>query len=188
MKILTMFAVSTVALCVAGCEIDLGIKGNGDVVTVQQPVGAFSEISARGALRIEWRSGEPSLSLTTDENLVQYFETHISGNRLELGMRDRVRPTHGIKVVISSPSLKGARLSGASDFIGHGITGSSFAVQTKGAANVVLDGRVEQLLVDITGAGKLKAKELQSDLVEIASMGAADVSVNAAQKLRVAIT
>ena len=188
MKILSLLAVSALAVCLTACEIDLGIKGNGNVVTVQQQVGPFSEISARGGLRIEWQSGAPSLSITTDDNLVQYFEVHNSGDRLEVRMRERIRPTRGIKLVISSPSLKGARLTGAADFIGHGVTGSSFAVQTTGASNVVLDGKVDQLLVDITGAGKLKAKDLQCNVVEIATTGAADAWVNAAQKLRVAIT
>ena len=188
MKILPLFALSAVALCLAGCEIDLGIKGDGQVVTVQQQIGPFTEISGRGALRIEWRSGAPSLSVTTDRNLTQYLEAKNSGNRLELQMRERVRPTHGIKIVVTSPTLNGAKMSGAADLIAHGITGSTFAVQTKGAANVILDGTVDELLADLTGAAKLKAGDLKAQTVEISTTGATDAWVHAEQKLRVAIT
>ena len=188
MKILQLFALTAVTLGLTACDVDLGIRGNGKVVTVQQQVGTFSEITGRGALRIEWKSGAPSLSITTDENLIEHFEARTTGHRLELRMRERTRPTHGIKIAITSPSLNGAKLSGATDLTAHGVTGPSFAVQTTGAASVVLDGTVDQLLADMTGASELKAKTLQTKVVEISTTGAADAWVNASEKLRVAIT
>ena len=188
MKILPVFAALIAISFLSGCEIDTGVKGNGHIVTIQQPIGAFSEIYGRGGLRIEWKSGPPSLSVTTDDNLMEYFEAKTVGNRLELKTKESVRPTHGIKVAISSPSLNGARLSGASDLVAHSVTGPSFAVQTTGAASIVLDGAVDHLLADLTGASELKAKSLQAKVVEISTTGAADAWVNASEKLRVAIT
>jgi hypothetical protein len=152
------------------------------------PIEAFSEISAKGALRIEWHSGAPSLTVTTDDNLSQYFEGRNRDNKLEMRMTEHVRPTHGIKVAISSASLTGARLSGATDLTAHGVTGSSFAVQSSGAASIVLDGTVDQLLADLTGASELRAKGLQAKVVEISTTGAADAWVSASERLRAAIT
>ncbi|HEY4282522.1 MAG TPA: head GIN domain-containing protein [Chthoniobacterales bacterium] len=188
MKNLSVLAISVGTLFLGACDYDVGVKGSGHVTTVQQPVGSFSEINARGGLRIEWQAGSPSLSITTDDNLVSYFEARTTGNRLELRMRERVRPTHGIKIAISSPSLSGGKLSGATDLIAHGIAGPTFAVQTSGAASIVLDGTVDELLADLTGASELKAKSLQAKTVEISTTGAADASVTATEKLRVAIT
>jgi len=139
-------------------------------------------------MRIEWKSGSPSLSVTTDENLVEEFEARTSGNRLELRMRNRVRPTHGIKISLSSPSLNGARLSGASDLTAKGVTGPTFAVETSGASTIVLEGTVDELLADLTGASELRARDLRAKTAEISTTGAADAWVNASEKLRVAIT
>src|SRR5438309_1648534 len=119
MKILALVIAPIATLFFAGCEFDTGVKGSGRVVTTQQPIGAFSEINGRGALRIEWKSGPPSLSVTTDDNLTEFFEAKTVGNRLELRMRERVRPTHGIKIAVSSSSLSGAKLSGAADLMAH---------------------------------------------------------------------
>jgi hypothetical protein len=188
MKTLSLLAICTLILSLAACELDSGIKGSGHVVTVQQPVGQFTEVSGRGALRIEWHSGAPSLSITTDDNLIEHFEARTTGNRLELRMRDRVRPTHGIKIAITSPSLNGVRLSGAADLIAHGVSGSIFAVESKGATSITLDGTVDELLADLTGASEVKAKGLQAKVVEISTTGAADAWVTATEKLRVAIT
>jgi hypothetical protein len=188
MKILPVLTLSVATAFLGACDFDAGIKGSGHVTTVQQPVGPFSEVSGKGAFRIEWHTGEPSLSITTDDNLTQYFEARTTGNRLELRMRERVRPSHGIKIAISSPSIAGAKLSGASDLIAHGVSGSTFAVQSSGASSIVLDGTVDELLADLTGASELKAKALQAKTVEIVSTGASEAAVTATEKLRVAIT
>jgi hypothetical protein len=182
-----IFLVLTVAALTGGCDVT-GIRGDGNVVTAQRPIGPFSELRTSGAVKVEWRSGPPAVSVTTDENLMQYFETKNVGKRLELRMRERVRPTHGVKVVLSGPSLSGARLSGAADLIAHSVSGTSFSVQSTGAADITVDGTVEQLLADLTGASQLRAKGLQAKVVEISTTGAADAWVTANEKLRVAIT
>jgi putative autotransporter adhesin-like protein len=188
MKKLSLLLAAGVGLCIAGCDIDTGIKGSGHVVTVQRPIGAFTELSGRGGLRIEWRTGQPSLAITTDDNLVDHLQADTVNNRLELRTRERVRPTHGLKIAISSPSLYAAELSGASDLVAHGVTGKTFAVQTKGASSITLDGTVDELLADLTGASDLKAKGLQAKVAEISMTGASDAWVHVAEKLRVAIT
>jgi|tagenome__1003787_1003787.scaffolds.fasta_scaffold20113329_1 hypothetical protein len=188
MKKMSLLLAAGAGLCLASCDIDSGIKGSGHVVTVQRPIGAFTELSGRGGLRIEWRSGEPSLAITTDDNLVDQLEAQTANNRLELRTRERVRPTHGLKIAVSSPTLNAAELSGAADLVAHGVNGKSFAVQSKGAASISLDGTVDELLADMTGASELKAKGLQAKVVEISTTGASDAWVHAAEKLRVAIT
>jgi len=188
MRILPITTGCIAILFLGACDIDVGIRGNGQVVTKQQQVEPFSEISGRGSLRIEWQSGPPSLSITTDENLIEQLEARTSGNRLELRMRNRVKPTHGIKLLLSSPSLNGVRLSGASDLTAKGVTGQVFAVQTSGASSIVLEGTVDELLAELTGASELRARELRTKTTEISTTGAADAWVNASEKLRVAIT
>ena len=188
MKIHSLFAAALAGLFLAGCDIDVGVRGSGNVVTVQRPIEDFAEISARGAVRVAWKGGAPSLSITTDDNLMDLFETKVVNNRLEMRMRERTRPTHGIKVAITSSKLDGARLSGAADLVAQGVNGQVFAVESTGAASITLDGTVDELLADMTGASELKAKSLQAKSVGISTTGAADAWVTATEKLRVAIT
>jgi len=186
MKTLSMLALGTVIL-LGACDW-AGIRGNGHVTTEQRTIEPFTEIQAGGALQVEWRRGAASLSVTTDENLLSYVEVRNRGNRLELKTRERLRPTRGIKVVVSSPSLAGAKLSGAADLIAHALSGPTFAVQSTGATSVVLDGAVDELLADLTGASDLKARNLQAKTVELSTTGAADASITVADTLRVSIT
>jgi Putative auto-transporter adhesin, head GIN domain len=105
-----------------------------------------------------------------------------------LRTRERVRASHGVNVVISSPMRTGAKLSGASDLRVPALTGARFAVESSGAADVTLDGTVDELLADMTGAADLKAKMLQARSVQISSTGAASAQVSASEILRVDIT
>ena len=62
------------------------------------------------------------------------------------------------------------------------------AVQTTGAAEVKLDGQIDHLLADMTGASELSAKSLQTRTAEISTTGAASADVSVSESLKVSIT
>jgi len=187
MKKITIAVLAGFFVLVAGCRW-IGIRGNGHVVTEQRTIQEFSEIHSSGVFDIEWRAGSPALSITTDENLLPYIESQISGNTLRLRTREQLRPTHHIKVVASSPQRIGAKLSGAGDLNVPALAGGKFAVQSSGAADITLEGTVDELLADMSGACDLKARALQTRVAQISITGAGSAQVNAADTLRAAIT
>src|SRR5207245_10251580 len=103
MNKITMAFLAGLVLVAAGCRWG-GIMGNGHIVTDTRSVSDFSEIEANGGFEIEWRSGPPSLSITTDENLLRYLENENEDHRLRLHSRRTLCATHHIKVTISTPS------------------------------------------------------------------------------------
>ena len=171
----------------SGCRWG-GIMGNGHIVTDIRSVSDFSEIQADGGFEIEWRSGPPSLSVTTDENLLRYVSSENVDHQLRLHSRGNLWPTHHIKVAIASPSREGARLTGAARLTANQLSGHSFAVESTGAAKITLDGKVDDLVTDMTGASKLEAASLQTKSAEISSTGASHAEVAASETLKVSIT
>jgi hypothetical protein len=177
------------ALALAGTSCRwLGVRGNGHITTDQRQIGEFAEIQADGMFDIVWSGGPPSLTITTDDNLLTYVRSEIHDNRLRLHVRQRILPTRGLKVAVSSPTRTGSRLTGASDLTAHGLTGDSYAVETTGAADLTLDGSINHLLADMTGASDLKAKSLQTRTAEISTTGAASAEVTVSDSLKVTIT
>jgi hypothetical protein len=187
MKRITFAFLAGLLLVTSGCRWG-GISGNGHVTTEQREITAFSELQADGGFKIEWRAGAPSLSITTDENLFPYIESRNTKNRLVLHTRKSLWSTHGIKVVVSSPARSAAKFQGAADLKASGLTGPSFAVQSSGAADMTLDGAVDELLLDMTGASNLQAKDLQAKTVQISATGAADITISVSETLRVSVT
>ena len=183
----TIFFVLSVCLLIAGCHLP-GIRGNGRIKTEERPIAAFVNLDAGGAFEIEWQNGSPAVRITTDENLLTYIENDVSGDTLRLRTREHVWPTRGIKVVISSPTRAGGRIRGAVKLTAKQLSGPSFALESRGASQVSLDGNIDRLLVDMTGASQLAADGLQAKTAEISTTGAGDAEVAVTDTLKVVIT
>ena len=182
---IALFAV--LALAAAGCRWN-GIVGNGHIVTESRSISDFTEIEANGGFQVEWRNGPPSLSITTDENLLSHITTEVEDHRLLLHSHGNIWSRHGIKVAISSSIRTGAKLNGAARLNASQLSGASFAVESTGAARVELDGNIDDLVTDMTGASKLDADELRTKSATISSTGASHADVNVSESLRVSIT
>jgi len=185
-KILIVLLAGCVAL-VVGCHLP-GIRGNGRIKTEERPIATFANVDASGAFEIEWQNGAPAVRVTTDENLLPHIENNVSEDTLHLRSREHLWPTHGIKVVISSPTRAGGKIRGAVKLIVKQLSGPIFALESKGASEVSLDGSVDRLLVDMTGASQLAAAGLQAKTAEISTTGAGDAEVAVTDTLKVVIT
>jgi Putative auto-transporter adhesin, head GIN domain len=185
-KIPIVLLVACVVLIV-GCHL-AGIRGNGHIKTEERAITAFANLDVGGAFEIEWQNGSPALRITTDENLLSYIENDVSDGTLHLRTREHVWPTHGTKIVISTPTRTGGRIRGAVKLTVKQLSGPSFALESKGASEVILDGSVDRLLVDMTGASQLAADGLQAKTAEISTTGAGDADVAVTDTLKVVIT
>jgi hypothetical protein len=185
-KILIVLLAGCVVL-VVGCHLP-GVRGNGRIKTEERPIATFANVDTSGAFEIEWQNGPPAFRITTDENLLPYIENDVSDDTLRLHTREHIWPTRGIKVVISSLTRTGGRTRGAVKLTVKQLSGPTFALESKGAAEVSLDGNIDRLLVDMTGASQLAADGLQAKTAEISTTGAGDAKVAVTDMLNVVIT
>ncbi|MGC1322930.1 MAG: DUF2807 domain-containing protein [Candidatus Udaeobacter sp.] len=185
-KILIVLLAGCVVL-VVGCHLP-GVRGDGQIKTEERPIATFANLDASGAFEIEWQNAPPAVRVTTDENLLPYIENNVSEDTLHLRTRGHLWPTHGIKIVISSPTQAGGRIRGAVKLTVKQLSGPIFALESKGASEVSLDGNIDRLLVDMTGASHLAADGLQAKTAEISTTGAGDAEVAVTDSLKVVIT
>jgi hypothetical protein len=174
------------ALALGGCHIS-GIRGNGHITTEPRPVQEFTSVEAEGAFDIEWVPGPASCTIRTDENLLSHVETAMSGSKLELRWHGQLRPTHGMKVRLSSSKLISTRLTGAVRLSATRIEGKAFYIDGTGATRVTVDGTVDDLMATMAGASKLMAESLQVKNAELSISGAGKAEVSVSDSLKVAI-
>jgi hypothetical protein len=186
MKKITIAFLAGCFVLVAGCW-GVGVRGNGNIKIDERKISAFTNIDASGAFLINWQNEAPTLRIKTDENLLPYIESQISGNTLHLRTREQIRPTHEINVSVASPGRKAAKIRAAVKLAVSQLTGRKFALEGTGASRISLDGNIDQLLADLTGASDLKAANLQTKTAEISIQGAGDAEVAVAEALKVAI-
>jgi hypothetical protein len=187
MKKFSFAALFLVALGLAACDIG-GIRGNGHVVTEQRSVGPFTNIDAGGAFDIEWSSGAPSAAVTADENLQQYIEVTTRDNVLRLRTKQSIHFARSLKVTITSSALEAAKLSGASKLSAHQVKGTKFYLETTGATKVTVDGAVDELIANMTGASNLFADSLQTKNAQISVTGAGKARIAVSDSLKASIT
>lgn len=165
----------------------VGKHGDGVITTESRSTADFSAVDASGAYKIAWSAGAPTLSVTTDRNLLSHITTSVTDGKLRIRTNERMRATHGIKLTISSQTLSGARLRGATDFKASKLSAPNFFIESDGASDVILDGTADSLTARLRGAGDLNAEALQAKVVELSLMGAADAKVTATESLSVSI-
>jgi hypothetical protein len=188
MKRIGILAVGvTMTLALGACDV-IGIRGDGNVVTERRAISDFIEIRGSGGSTINWQSGPPSLSITTDKNLMQYVVTEVTGSTLRVRMRQKVSPTHHLIINVTTPKFQGASLSGAVNLDARAVTGPKFYVRASGASDITVDGAVDEFLADLTGATDLRARDLKAKTVQISSTGASSAKISVSDTLRVAIT
>src|SRR5438046_6231929 len=88
MKKVTIVSLAACAVLAAGCNW-IGIRGNGHIKTDERTISAFADIDERGTFEIEWQSEAHALRITTDENLLAYIHSNVSGDTLHLRMHER---------------------------------------------------------------------------------------------------
>ena len=134
---------------------------------------SFHQNRSGRLLRVQWHPGPPSLSLTTDENLLSHIETSMSGRRAENrnSWTDRAHSwrqgRHHQPVVNRGGAERRAETGSRS-------AKRRYASPLTPAAppRSRLAGRPIGFIASLTGASKLNAETFQAEDVEISVTGA----------------
>ncbi len=182
-----LFPFLPLSLLLVSCDVG-GVRGNGHITTEQRPIGNFVNLQTGGAFEVEWRPGSPSLSITTDKNLLSHITSQVDHNDvLRLHSDDSLRPHHGIKVVVTSSALEAARLNGASRLEAHDLSGAKFYVETNGATKIIPDGKVTDLIAIMSGASRFDGENLHATNGNLEINGAGKALVDVTDSLKVSI-
>jgi Putative auto-transporter adhesin, head GIN domain len=162
------------------------IKGSGILKTETRLVEKFTAISVSGSASIVIeQTGQESLELTADDNLLPLFTSEVRDGTLILGVTDGKVSWKGkgprFKVTVSE--LKKIKVSGAGSVNATKLDSDSLTISLSGAADGYIAGRSNNLSISISGAGSLNAVDLQTKRATVIVSGAGDVTVNASDEL-----
>ena len=195
------------------------IRGSGDIILENREVSGFDQIEMSGAGRIIITQGDvESLSIETDDNLMEYIRTEVRGDTLEIdfsediilsrGGRDVLEPSDGFVFRISVIDLESVSVSGAADikaeklkvgnfeinFSGAGdirvddLNAERLVVNISGAGNVNLAGGVDSQEINLSGAGRYRASDLESQDASVVISGVGGAELWVSDALDVVIS
>jgi hypothetical protein len=186
------------------------IQGSGTLVTEERAVADFDHVSLAGSGRLTIVQGdEESLTITTDDNLLEHIGSVVSDQKLRIGPeRASLRPTRGIDYVLHLKGLRRLDLSGSLSAIAEALTTESVSLHISGSGKIRIgkletdwcethvsgSGRVELAgdaatqKLRVSGSGDYGAADLRSQSAEIQISGSGDATVWVASQLDVAIS
>jgi hypothetical protein len=186
MKKLIIPFLAVAVVFIAGCFWQ-GIRGDGNITTDQRTVPAFSTINATGGFDIHWSAGQPAVVIMTDSNLLSHIKSEVTDDTLHIYSDTRITPSHGIQVTLTGGTLTGVRLTGDIQFNAAQLSGKSLKIESTGAADIHVDGVVDDLNASLTGACKLSAASLKTKTTEIKLVGASDAEIAVSDALKASI-
>jgi len=180
------------------------INGSGKVIKETRELKSFNAIDIGGAFEVELiKSNDEKIIIETDDNIMPYIKTTISGGELEVdNIRDINNPTE-LKLTIYYKSLDEIDLSGAAELFSADVLESSslemdcsgaseitlklnvgnFEAEFSGASKVELEGSAKSVEMEVSGASVLRAYGLEINDLELDASGAAVVKVLVIGKL-----
>lgn len=192
-RIVVLLSVLALAAC------DSGVRGSGNLIIESFTASDFDRIAISGIGQvIVTQDGTESVSVETDDNIMEHIRVEVQGSTLELGTQPNVSvsPTElsfevrvdelvGIAVsgaaVFTCDSVEAAQLeirnSGAGTIVIDNVEATTLTVDISGSGDVQLAGAVEEQIVDISGAGDYGGGDLLSDVTRISVSGAGNSRV-----------
>ncbi len=183
------------------------VKGNGNVQTDERSVNSFNSVEVHGAIDVYVSQGPlQPVRIETDENLLNYIKVEQSGETVVIKNRHgyNIRPTHKVKVYVTSPEYRSLDVSGACNIIGQTkissdkdldievsgagdirmeVNAPKLSADISGSGTVDLKGQTRDFDLGLSGAGKAKCFEMLAENTEVDISGAGSADVYASVKL-----
>lgn len=155
-----------------------GVKGSGNIITETRNIADFSKIDVGGVFEVEIVAQKDfSVQIEADDNLLQYIETEVSGDTLEIKTNKRISSKNPIRVKVSAPNIESLEVSGASKVSLANLKNESLNVDASGASKLKVDGETKDLTIDMSGASRLDAENLKAENVNVDASGASNANV-----------
>lgn len=188
------------------------VRGSGEVVEEERQVSGFSEIKLAGVGTVYVELGASErLLIEAEDNLLEYLETEVRGDRLEIGVQDRInlRPKKPINFYLTVKELDAldisgsgrieapkisvgrfsATISGSGDVDLDGLSADSLDVEVSGSGSVnIAGGEVERQDITISGSGEYSARNVESVSAEITVSGSGEATLRVSDHLEVNVS
>ena len=172
--IIKIIVTSILSLSLFSCNFNLGVIGNGNVVTQERTIDSnFDQIEVSRGLDVYLTQSETeNLRVQADENLQDLIKTQIEGHTLKIYADKNIRYSATKKVLVSFNSIsKISAASGSTVYSTGNISVENLELQTSSGADMDLDLKVNSLHCKTSSGSDLKIKGTATKLVANASSG-----------------
>ncbi|RYE30283.1 MAG: DUF2807 domain-containing protein [Sphingobacteriaceae bacterium] len=201
--ITALLLVSSVIGCKSACE-----KGSGKMASEDRKINAFSKITTSGSFKIVLKQGAAAIKVSSDDNLLKFVETDVSGDELKISTKNEICTDKPIEINITNPNFAGVKSSGTLDLSADGklnvkdfdmelagvskvnldLTAANIKTLANGSSEINLKGQAAANNVTLNGSANLDALDFIVASYKIETRGDAHCKVNVLSELSVNIS
>lgn len=167
------------------------VFGSGVEANESRPIFGVELVKLNGTGNVQIVQGdEDSLIIRTDDNLLRYITTTISGSTLVIDIKDNTNldPSDKITYLLVLKNFRGCQLNGSGSISATGMETPESSIVINGAGNIDCSGSADTLTAEINGTGNLDASGLETLDTTVRLSGAGDITVRAKDTLKICIS
>lgn len=196
MKYILLFLI---VLSATACRVN-SRKGSGNIISENRSTEKFVAINADGPVHVEVKKGEAnSVMVETDDNIMPFVETKVSGSTLKIRLRNINRLRNStIRVFITVPELKELSSSASAEIESKDVIASSGTIEleagsaskidvaldaptvtaeTSSGADIIARGRTKNFTAAASSGSSVKAADLHAENATAEASSGASVSL-----------
>jgi hypothetical protein len=156
------------------------ITGSGVLATRTLDLRDFDRVRIDGVAEVEVKIGSRfSVELTTDDNLIDLVEIHVTDGELVVDQNDVELDTdEGVRLAVEMPDLRAIRVDGVADVNVVDLASDELSVEVDGVGNVTVSGTTGRLDIQVDGVGELMLEDLVAQEADVSLDGVGEVTVH----------
>lgn len=162
------------------------IVGSGNVITDSRPLAGYHAIDLNGVGRlIVTQTGEESLTITADDNIVPLITSEVQDGRLTIAdpPNTNFQPSQLIVYRVTVSNLDAISISGVVNATVDGIVTADIAADIDGVTTLTLTGSVAHQRVSLEGVSTYLAEGLASETARMSGSGVMTAVLNVSNQL-----
>ena len=172
MTIIERFGILAILLCAlasVGCG---GTEGNRQPVTETRTVSSFSKVDSNDGVETTLtidpaQSGDVTLDVTAESNLLPYVRTEVSNDLLGVGVTDSIQSHMPMTVVGTVNDISEARAHNGSNLVVLGIDRDTLTIGAVDGARLTAAGTVDSLSAGGSGGATLTGADLMATTAQV---------------------
>lgn len=165
-------------------------KGSGNIKTESRTVADFKDVEVSGNAKLNVQQGDmETLTITADDNLLQYLTSDVQNGKLTLGTKFvSMLPTAPIVYSLSVKHLNTLGVSGSVIVDAKNIHTDSLTVAVSGSGDISLSGEADAQKIAISGSADYKADGFKTKDTSVSVAGSGKAVIAASNRLDVEIS
>ncbi|HRF96287.1 MAG TPA: head GIN domain-containing protein [Aggregatilineales bacterium] len=155
-----LLAILMLSMFISACSSLVGIQGSKNIISENRAVSNFSSIDVAIGADITLIQGEnESLTIETDDNILEYIQTTVQNGKLSIDTKPNtnISPSQPIKITLSFKTLSHIAVSGSVNITADTLTLETLTIDSSGTTNIVAtDVTLEALVITTSGSGNIQ--------------------------------